>query len=92
MKIRIVINEGPIRVDEVIEGNSEDDLFRKVRAGATARAPFLLKLALKSMSDSAIRQKVVEGYNQKFHANEPIPTTAKGFIAFGERAGFVTRI
>lgn len=92
MKIRVTINEGPISIDEVLEGTSEDDLFRQFREGAASRAPFLLKMALKTMSDQALRQQVVAAYNQKFKANEPVPSSAKQFIAFGERAGFVTRV
>lgn len=92
MKIRVTINEGPLHIDEVIEGASEDDLFHKFREGAASRAPFLVKMAMKSMSDQAIRQKVVESYNHKFKASEPVPSTAKEFIAFGERVGFVTRV
>ena len=92
MKIRVTINEGPIQVDEVLEGASEDELFGKFRQGATARAPFLLKMAMKTMSDDALRQKVVESYNHKFRATEPLASTATEFIAFGERAGFITRI
>jgi hypothetical protein len=92
MKIRIKINHAPIHVDEVLEGESEDELFRQFREQAASRAPFLLKMALKTMSDGVIRQKVVEGYNHKFGASEPIPATAQEFIAFGERSGFVERI
>lgn len=92
MKIRVTINQAPIHIDEVIEGVSEDDLFQKLRAGAASRAPLLLRMAMKSMSDQTIRQQVVASYNQKFKAQEPVPTTAKEFIAFGERAGFVTRL
>lgn len=92
MKIRVTIHQDPIHVDEIIEGSSEDDLFRKFREGATSRAPFFLKMAMKSMSDQALRQKMVEGYNHKFKVNESIPTTAQEFIAFGERVGFVTRV
>jgi hypothetical protein len=92
MKIRVTIKQGPIDIDEVIEGNTEDEIFHKFRQGAVARAPFLLKMAIEGMSDQAIRQQVVASYNNKFKANEPIPSTAKEFIAFGERAGFVKQL
>jgi hypothetical protein len=92
MKIRVTINEAPIHIDEVIEGSSEEELFQVLRKGATSRAPLLLKMAIKTISDAAIRQQVVASYNHKFKANEPVPSTAKEFIAFGERAGFVTRL
>lgn len=92
MKIHVTINQAPIHVDETLEGASEDELFQKLRAGAASRAPLLLRMAMKSMNDQAIRQQVVATYNQKFKAQEPVPTTAKEFIAFGERAGFITRI
>jgi hypothetical protein len=92
MKVRVTINEGPIRIDEVIEGASEDDLFLKFRNEAASRAPFMVKLAMKTMSDATIRQQIVQSYNHKFKANEPIPATAREFIDFGERVGFVKRI
>ena len=91
MKIRISITE-PIRIDETIEGDSDDELFQKFRAGATSRAPLLLKMALKTMSDQSLRAQIIGAYNQKFKAQEPVPLSASEFIAFGERAGFVTRL
>lgn len=92
MKIRVTINQAPIHIDEVLEGASEDDLFRKFREEAASRAPFFVKMAMKTMSDQALRQKIVESYNHKFKASEPVPSTAKEFIAFAERVGFVKRL
>ncbi|MBW3635460.1 MAG: hypothetical protein KY445_03205 [Armatimonadetes bacterium] len=92
MKIRVTIHLDPIHIDEILEGATEDDLFRKFREEAASRAPFFIKMALKTMSDQTIREKVVESYNHKFKAREPVPANAKEFIAFGERVGFVTRV
>lgn len=92
MKIRVTINETPIHIDEIVEGSSEEELFQLFRQGAAARAPFLLKMALKTLSDAELRRQVVQSYNHKFGAKEPIPATAREFIEFGERAGFVTRL
>ena len=92
MKIRVTINEAPIQVDEEIQGSSEDDVFHKFRDGAAARAPFAVKLAMKAMSDQALREKIVGAYNKKFGASEPVPSSAKEFLTFGERAGYVKRL
>jgi hypothetical protein len=92
MKIRVTINEGPIKLDEVFEGSSDEELFRKFKDGAAARAPFVIKMAMKGMSDKALCQQVVESYNHKFGTKEPVPSCAQEFIAFGERAGFLKRI
>jgi hypothetical protein len=92
MKVRVTINQAPIVLDEIVEGRSEEELFQKFRDAATAQAPFMIKLAMKTMSDQALRKQVIESYNYKFKANEPIPADAREFIAFGERAGFVKRL
>ncbi len=92
MKIRVTINVEPIHIDEVIEASSEDEILQKFRRGAEKRAPLLVKLAMRSMSDEALLRQIVQSYNHKFEANEPIPSTAKEFIAFGERVGFFTRL
>ncbi|HEX8464526.1 MAG TPA: hypothetical protein VF627_07895 [Abditibacterium sp.] len=92
MKIRVTINQKPIQFDEILEADSDEALFRKLRETAAARAPFLVRMAMKSLSDNAIRQQIVERYNQKFGKSEPIPTSATEFLAFGERAGFVQRL
>src|SRR5437773_1900553 len=92
MRVRVQLKIDKVQVDEVVEGRSEADITRQLRAGLEARAPFLVRLALRTMDDRTLWRRVVELHNRKFGAAEPSPATAAEFIAFGERNGYVTRL
>jgi hypothetical protein len=92
MKIRIQVDANNIRVDETVEGRSEEDVARQFRSRVEARAPFLVKMALRAMDDRAFWRQIVEMHNKKTGASEPVPATATEFLAFGERTGYATRL
>ena len=92
MKVRIQVNEGQISVDEMVQGADEEEIVREVRRQVEARAPFGVKLVLRTMDDRALWRRVVEGYNQRHGASEPAPTTAGEFLRFAERVGYATRL
>lgn len=92
MKVRIQVKVDRVQVDEVVEGSSEADIARKMRREVEARAPFLVRLAIRAMDDRSLWRRVVEMHNRKFGVQEPFPDTAAEFIAFGERNGYVTRL
>jgi hypothetical protein len=64
-------------------------LFRKQ---VESKVSFAIKLVLKTLDDQSFFKRVVETHNKKFGAQESAPSTAEQFLAFGERAGYVTRL
>jgi hypothetical protein len=92
MKVRVQVDADGIRVDEVVEGSSEEEIARQLRGRVEARAPFLVRMALRTMDDQALWRKIVEMHNKRTGAAEPVPATAGEFLAFGERAGYATRL
>jgi hypothetical protein len=90
MKVRVRVNVANVNVDETVEGASEEELVAKVRREVEARAPFLARVAIRAMDDRALWRRVVEAHNSRTGAGEPAPDTAREFLEFGERAGYVT--
>lgn len=92
MRVRVKVDIEKVHVDEVVEAPDEEGVVRELRNRLAARAPFAVKLALRAMSDQALWRRVVEMHNKAAGAQEPVPTDAREFLAFAERAGYVTRV
>lgn len=92
MKVRVRVEVGGVRVDETLEGRDEEEIARKLRAELERRAPFAARLVLRTMDDRALWRKVVEMHNNRAGGAEPVPASAREFLAFAERAGYVTRL
>jgi hypothetical protein len=92
MKVRIQVNVSGLQVDEVVEGAAPDDIVKQLRKKVEARANFVQRLALRAMPDTALWARVVEMHNKQAGTHEPAPATAEEFLAFGERAGYLTRL
>ncbi len=92
MRVRVRVNVGGVSVDEVVEGATEEEVTARMRSGLESRAPFLVKMALRGMDDRALWRKVAEMHNSRTGEREPAPASAAEFLAFGERAGYVTRL
>ena len=92
MKIHLKLDVQNVQVDEVVEADSEEAINHELRRRLEARAPFMVRLVLGTMTDPALWRKIVDLHNQRTGAREPAPTTAAEFLAFGERAGYVERL
>ncbi|MFZ5471969.1 MAG: hypothetical protein ACOZIN_21275 [Myxococcota bacterium] len=92
MRVRIRIHAGPVDVDEVISGKDEAELAKRFRKEVEKRAPLAARLAMKALSDHAFWEQVVKLHNKKAATPEPFPRSAGELLAFGERAGYVTRL
>ena len=91
MKVRVKINVANIHLDEVIEGASEDAIVSQLRKLLEKRANFAQRLIYSGQATPTRRWARLETY-EKFGAQEPSPRTASQFFAFGERAGYLTRL
>jgi len=92
MKYRVQVDMNQVHVDEVVEGETAEDVARGMRQQVEARAPFLVKMALHGMDDRTLWRRLVELHNSKRGASEAVPTTAEELLQFGERAGYLTRV
>jgi hypothetical protein len=92
MKVRVQVNVANINVDEVVEGASDAEVVSQLRRKLEARAGFLQRLVIKALPDPALWAKVVEHHNEHHGTQEPAPNSAAEFLAFGERAGYITRL
>jgi hypothetical protein len=92
MKVRVTVDVQSVHVDEVIEGASGEEVVRRLRRELEARASWLVRMALRGMDDPALWRKIVQMHNERSGSTEPPPESAAEFLAFAERAGYVTRL
>lgn len=92
MKVRVKVDIESMSIDEVIEGSNESEVVKKMRDELTKRANFAQRLVLRALPDQTLWAKIVDMHNTKRGDSERAPTTPAQFLAFGERAGYVTKL
>jgi len=91
-KVRVQVSEGEIHVDQVIEGATDEEVVAGLRDELIRKAGFLKGAVIRAIPEEALWGRIVEAYNSRHGKSEPPPQTASDFLAFGERAGYVTRL
>ena len=85
MKIQIDIQD----VHEQLEAASPEEVLKKVKGEAASRAPFLLRSAIKAMSDLKFAEEAVKHHNRNAGHNDPTPQTAQAFLDWSVARGYV---
>lgn len=86
MKIKIDIQD----IHETLEASDAASMLHRVKEEATSRAPFLIKMAIRSMSDLGFAAKAVEHHNAKAGTNDVAPASAQAFLDWAVLRGYVT--
>ncbi|GEM46869.1 hypothetical protein [Deinococcus cellulosilyticus] len=92
MKFHVNIQTRQVVVNETIEGENEEQIWRQARKEIEQRSPFLVRSAIKLMGDRSIWERITEYVNEKNGLQEPVPTNAREFIEMGVRSGYITRL
>lgn len=92
MKVRVHIQHGDIKIDEVIEGKTAAEIVVAAKAKTASKLPFGLRLAVNAMGPHAFMQELVKRYNAELKPKPPvaIPNTAEEFLQTAVTLGFVT--
>lgn len=85
MKIQIDIQN----VHEQLEADSAEEILKRVKAEAASRAPFLLRGAIKAMSDLKFAEEAVKHHNRTSGHSDPPPATAQSFLDWSVARGYV---
>ncbi|WP_189006737.1 hypothetical protein [Deinococcus roseus] len=92
MKFQVNIQTDQVQVNESITGENESDIWKQARKELERRAPFLVRAAIKLMSDQSLWSRITGYINEKHNLHEPVPNTAEEFMALGIRTGYITRL
>lgn len=85
MKIQIDIQD----VHEQLEAGSSEEILKRVKTEAASRAPFLVRGAIKAMSDLKFAEEAVKHHNRSTGHNDPTPATAQAFLDWSVARGYV---
>ena len=88
MKLRIDIEN----VHEEIEAPTAEVALSKVKAEAAARAPWMLRGAIKAMSDLGFAGEAVKMHNRKNGASDAAPANAQEFLDWAQSHGYVSQL
>lgn len=86
MKIEIHVQE----IRQTVEVASADEALSVMQAEAAARAPFLLRGIIKSLSDLSFAAEVVKRANAAEGRQDAIPKSAQEFLDWAVERGYAT--
>jgi hypothetical protein len=85
MKIQLDIQN----IKETVEGDSPDELLKKIKDEASKRAPLLLRGAIKAMSPLKFAGEAVKHHNRTKNTDDPAPESAQQFLDWSVACGYV---
>ena len=86
MKIKIHIQD----IEETVEVRDADEALGKLKSEAAARAPFLLRGVIKSLSNVSFAQEAVKRDNAAHGRNDVLPKSAQEFLDWAVERGYAT--
>ena len=89
MKVRITMDMGGQKIDEVVSGRNADDILAQAK-DRVAKELGWKGLFLKALTPLAFAQEGVKRYNAAFETKHPIPQSAEQFFELGEKLGYIT--
>ena len=94
MKVRVQIQHDTLKLDEIVEGKTLEDIVATAKSKTATKLPFALRLGVNAMPPHIFMQEIVRRYNAEVKPNPPvpIPNTAQEFLDTAVKLGFVTVI
>lgn len=92
MRIQVVVELSGLRFETILDGETDEELFRKFRHEAQSRLPFVHRQVARCLDDASFMKRVVDLHNRGTGSSEAHPTDAGSFLAFGRRAGYVRSV
>ncbi len=86
MKIRIDYQD----IHEEIEASDAAGVLSRVKAEASARAPWLLRGPIRAMGDLTFAGEAVKRHNQQHKTQYALPSSAQEFLDWAVEHGYVT--
>lgn len=77
-------------IDESLQARDSEEALSKFKKEASKRAPFALRLVINSMGDLKFAGEVVSRANKARQTDDPAPKSAKEFLDWAQKSGFVT--
>jgi hypothetical protein len=89
MKVKMVVEMEGMKVDQVFEGATADEVVGKMKAAYGAVAPLAIRTFLNVMSPLAFAQEATRRYNAAKKTSEPVPKSCAEFVEGGQRMGII---
>jgi hypothetical protein len=90
LKLHVHFQVGEIRVDEVVEGTSPEDVVAQMQSQSAQQAGFLIGALIRRMTPIQFAQEVTRRYNAATNDNAPVPTSCGQFLQMMRDKNFAT--
>nr|CAA9261334.1 hypothetical protein AVDCRST_MAG63-2439 [uncultured Armatimonadetes bacterium] len=92
MKLHVHFEAGGMKVDEVVAGQSAEEVVASMQKRVAAELGFLKGAFVRAMTPLAFAQEVTRRYNSAMKESAPIPQTCEQFIDYGIDKNFATLV
>jgi hypothetical protein len=90
VKLHVHFQTGEIKVDEIVEGATSEQIVGKMQARVAQEAGFLVGQVVKRMTPLQFAQEAIRRYNAATKDNAPIPQSCDEFLKTGVEKKFAT--
>ncbi len=92
MKLHVHFQTGDIRVNEVVEGDTAEEITTKMQERVAQEAGFLIGAVIKRMSPLQFAQEATRRYNAAAKDSAPLPASCEEFLKLGVAKGFASTL
>jgi hypothetical protein len=92
LKLRVKVEQGNFKVDEIVEGDTAEALVAQVQERAAKEAGFLIGAVVRRMTPLQFAQEVTKRYNAATNDGAPLPATCAEFVNMAVAKGFATPV
>lgn len=92
MKLHVHFETDQMKVDEVVSGDTAEQVVAAMQARVAKEAGFLVGAVVKRMTPLAFAQEATRRYNTAAGDSAPIPDSCDAFIRTGIEKNFATLV
>lgn len=90
MKLHIHFQTGELRVNELIEGATADQVVAEMQSRTAAKMNFLVAAVVRKMTPLQFAQEATRRYNAAMNDTLPMPQSCDEFVQLGIQKGFAS--
>ncbi len=90
VKLHVHFQTGDIKVDEIVQGATSEQIVSQMQARVAQEAGFLIGAVVKRMTPLQFAQESIRRYNTAAKDSAPIPQSCDEFLKLGVEKNFAT--
>lgn len=90
MKVHVHLTVGEVKVDQVVTGETAEEIVASVRDQTARQAGFLIGAVIRRMTPLEFAREATRRYNTATKSDAPLPDSCEAFIRMAQEKGLAT--